>query len=313
MRTNEIEELSLPELQGLVTSASELERILGQVGSSLRRRVLRYGKAFERIAPGFNQRFVIPFKEIKRIEFKEITSGAAFEIEDGFMTMNTGHIRGLLLEIVTDVDNSPHQLQESEIGRLVRLAIELFILHEVRHLSQGVDEYESVQKLKIIAEKLVGQFDLIADRDAAHAYALLRGAEKKKSNFGDYIRHFGEALFFMGQFCFPAFKTPLNKPHKVARALGLTMMLARIALAQTLGYDAKRANSMPLDTALMPEIAPDWAKITIFAFNPDLHLVAIAVEVDPIMLESICERLDDGNFEYLLVDVIKLIRSFPLP
>ena len=313
MREDEIEELSLPELQGLVRRTGELEKVLGHLAQTLKKRVLSFGPAFESAQPGFIRKFVLPFKQIQRFEFDTISSGAAYELRDGVMTMNTAHVQNLLEAIVNDVDTAAYRLKDGEIGRLVRLAVELFILHEVRHTSQGVGDYADVQKLKALSEKLVGQFDLLADRDAAQAYALLRATEKKKSNYNDYVRHFGEALFFMGQYCFPAFKAPLTKPHKVARALGLTMMLARIALWHELGHDAKRADRLPLDTPLMPEIASDWTKITIFAFNPDLQLVAIAVEVDPEQLENICERLDKGNFDYVLVDVIKLIMLFPLP
>jgi hypothetical protein len=226
----------------------------------------------------------------------------------GTMTVNVGHVRNLLEAIIHDVDTAEARLEPSDLGRLVRLAIELFILHEVRHHSQGVSDYADVQKLKTISEMLVGQFDLFADRDAAHAYALLRAVEERAAKPADYVRYFSEALFFMGQFCFPAFKAPLVKPHKVARALGISLMLARIALAEKEGTTAVlQAGRLPLDTTLMPEIAADWSKLTIFAYNPDLQLIAVAIDIDSAVLRDICERLDDGNFDHLLPDVIRLL------
>jgi len=315
MRGDELESIDLPQLRGLIDDQPGLQRVLAGIAAGVRERILEHEKALNAAAPGFERRFVQPFKAIKRIEFDDLDSGAAFVLDEPtrVMTFNTGHVRSLLDAIMRDVDTATERLAPGEIGRLARLAIELLILHEVRHLSQGVGDYGDVQKLKAISEMLVGEFDLLADRDAAQAYALLRTLEEGTAKPVDYVRFFAEAIFFMGQYCFPAFKAPLNKPSKVARALGLTLMVARIARADvTETIDADHAGRLPLDTALVPEIAPDWTKLTIFAYNPDLQLVSVAVEVDILSLYGICERLDDGNFDELVEDVVRFIRTVPL-
>ena len=127
------------------------------------------------------------------------------------------------------------------------------------------------------------------------------------------IKYFSEALFFMGQYCFPAFKIPLSKPHKVTRALGLTLMLARYILADRDNAVLKvHCAHLPLDAVLVPELSADWGRLTLFAYSPDLELVAIDCEVDPDIARGICERLDSGNFEAVLEDAIRLLRRIQI-
>ena len=181
---------------------------------------------------------------------------------------------------------------------LVQLAIELFLLHEVRHSSQGVGNYADVQRIKIRSETLVGQFDLNADRDAAHGYALLRAIDERASDVETYLKYFSEALFFMGQYCFPAFKIPLSKPHKVTRALGLTLMLVRYILADRDNAVLKvHCAHLPLDAVLVPELSADWGRLTLFAYSPDHELVAIDCEVIRIKLVAFASASTVANLK----------------
>lgn len=306
---------STADLQRLLQDDHALLPLLNRVAANLQRRILRHGPTFELVAPGFDRRFVRPFQSLTKIYFSTLTSGAAFEFDSitRAMKVNTGHVVGILNAIISDLQSVEDKLHSREIGRLVRLTIELFLLHEVRHFSQGIENYPDVQRLKNQSEMLVGEFDLHADRDAAHGYALLRAVEEGASDVESYLRYFAEALFFMGQFCFPAFKTPLAKLHKVFRALGITLMLARYALADREGTVLKtHFGHLPLDAVLMPEISADWSKLTIFAHSPDLELVTIDCEVDPEIIRSICERLDSGNFSLVLEDAIRLLRRIQI-
>jgi hypothetical protein len=84
-------------------------------------------------------------------------------------------------------------------------------------------------------------------------------------------------------------------------------------LAQREGTIAStHAGPLPLDAALMPEISIGWESLTIFAYAPDLQLVAIGLQVDRNFLIGICERLDDGAYEKVLGDVIRLVRQVRL-
>lgn len=306
---------STADLQRLVSDEVALVSVLERMATSLRQRVLRHGPTFELVAPGFDRRFVRPFQSLTRIDFAKFTSGAAFEFDPTtrVMTVSTGHAVGILNAIISDLKQTDDKLHPLEVGRLVRLAIELFLLHEVRHFSQGVANYADVQRLKNQSEMLVGEFDLHADRDAAHGYALLRAVEESASDVESYLSYFSEALFFMGQFCFPAFKTPLVKLHKVFRALGITLMLGRYVLAERENQVLKvHFGHLPLDAVLMPEISADWSKLTIFAYTPDLELVTIDYQIAPEIIRSICARLDSGNFGLVLEDVIRLLRRIQI-
>jgi hypothetical protein len=69
---------------------------------------------------------------------------------------------------------------------------------------------------------------------------------------------------------------------------------------------------LPLDAALFPNISNDWTQLTIFAYNPDLALIGVNLEVDSEILQYLCERLDEGHFMDVLEDTIRLIRNIQI-
>lgn len=308
-------------VHGCLLDGGGAESRLNLLARQLRRIVLREGEVWDRFYPGFKTRFVRPFESISAIRFAPLTSGAAFELNKstGVMTMNTGHATGMFNAILLDVADTNgrsgvENLDESEVSRLMMMALMLLIFHEVRHSSQGVAEYDTMQGLKKLGlERVIGDLDLLADRDAAHAYAILNSIESGDPSSHAYITAFRDALFFMGQYCFPAFKVPQDKPYKVARALGLTMMLARIVLAERDNrIQQEHAGALPLDVALMPQIRPLYDGITILAYTPDLRVLSIDSDIDPTFLSSLCAKLDSAPFLEILEDAICLWRKLRL-
>src|SRR5262249_30714918 len=104
------------------------------------------------------------------------------------------------------------------------------------------------------------------------------------------------------------FGVPLNKPWKIARALGLTMMLARIAAAQVEGRVAEvHASGLKLDCPLMPIFGPDFGGLLVQALD-DLRVLRTDAKTKPEALREICEMLDSKPFNQTLEAVVRLNR-----
>lgn len=302
--------------RALLADESRLVTQLQKIAHRLRAQVVRHGAALERLFPGFADRFIVPIKRITAFHFAVIGTGAAYVLDEaGVMTVNVSHIVGMLARIADDVEAdalvSPaeRRLAPTEFGRLMRLAVEVFLLHEIRHISQGISEYGTVQKLKAASAKpIIGTLDLIADRDAAYAYALLQSIEARDISVKVYLQHFAEALFFGLTYGFPAFK--VDQPHKTARALGIAMMLARVVAAQRAGtLEAQQESMLPLHTTLIPHIDPTETAIAVLATTPDLRLVTIEAELDRATVQHLCARLDSGESMPVLEETMQLMRS----
>lgn len=286
--------------------------LLNGVSADLLRQIIAHGDAVEYVFPGFRQRFVAPASTLAKIEFREIADGAAFRILPGsdIMEMNVGHAASIAQAAELDLDAMARAGKPSpDKGLVLRLAMHLLILHELRHSSQGVGDYADVQRLKRFDDgaSVIGELDLLADCDAARAYAVLRMIEDGEADVRAYLTNLATALLFMGDYCFPAFKMPMSKPPKMRRALGLTLMLARISRAmEDDSLLTIHAGPVPLDTPLMPKVDLEAGQIAIFAYRNYLTLAAMGI-VDPEKLEILCRTLDDGNFDAVVTRAVALL------
>jgi hypothetical protein len=274
------------------------------------------GRSLDSQFAGFYRNIVEPFSRIREFRFEPLASDAAFDFDaaNGLMTFNSKHIammesavREILDEETRGIPDANDRLALGEVNALIRQAIGCYVIHEVRHISQGIALYEDVSALKEVNAGIIGALDLQADVEAARAYALMTVSAAGDQSIEAYLEAFAEAIYFMGRFNFRSFGVPMAKPWKVARALGLTMMLARIATARSEGRAVEiHSSGLPLDTPLLPAISEQFDIIVVQAY--DGLTVVVTGKVPSDWLRTVCEMLGTAPFEKTLEEVVRLNR-----
>lgn len=234
----------------------------------------------------------------------EIFSGGAFrfEPETGHFIINAQPLTMLFDRVAADIHQAIERGEDApqDLLPLVQKQVfRVYLLHEIRHIPQGVGDYSVVQDLKKIAgPEIMAELDVLADRDAAAAFAALECLifdETRES----YLRLFQRALFFSGQYSFPVFKFTADRTFKMARAIAVTFMAARISCAKNLKDDAG-GHTLPLDSCLLVKVAKDYTSYAVMTGNPDTQVVSVVCEVPDDRLKKLVRAIEDNDFDEAL-------------
>lgn len=236
--------------------------------------------------------FEAAISDIARVSFETLsTQDGSYRVVDGELQLNEHVIARLLLfvlgdlrrEIANGIDVSP-----DEVRSTLHDVISLFTLHELRHRTQGVELFSTVQRLKNVGNRLaMTRIDVLADRDAALALAAVRSCSLSGQ---DFLEYYQRALFYSVQYFFKVFPANEDRLDKCCRVASLMLMLARLQSYLTTG-SLRDAN--PTD-ALHVEISPNYRTIAVYEMAPRDRLIAANdVEDLPAMIANIQNgRLD---------------------
>jgi hypothetical protein len=165
-----------------------------------------------------------------KLSFADIGPDAAFVMQDDGRQMIFSNQAAMAL---AEVVSSQSEIAKEDRPSFFRSLIILFILHEARHVTQGLSAHADARALKDIGQgDVIALYDLIADIDAAKAFAAFQCYAAESFTPEAFETHFVEALTLNVFYCLPAFGFPYEKPAKMGRAIGLVLMLARAGLLQ---------------------------------------------------------------------------------
>jgi hypothetical protein len=222
-------------------------------------------------------------------------SFGAFRMNAGTLTLNENDAAHLISYVIDDmkeqVSAGTSNIGPSEVRETLEDTLSLFALHELRHRTQGVADYATVQLLKkITGREELAKFDIQADRDAAVALAAARSGGMASEEF---LSTYQRALFYSVRYFFKIYPANAERPDKVCRVAALLFMLARLELYQAMGCLVVGSPT----TALCVRIGPDNRSIAVFEGDPRNKLLCVAndcCEVGPMIADIEQGRLEDA-------------------
>lgn len=268
------------------------------------------GPKLARVVPDFSNRYA-PVLQTYREPFRvrPLVNCGAFKASRRQITFNATSFR--IFQRPINAAEAAGTLTPDLAAIVRHIALEQLVLHELSHITVGLIRFGDVQALKgMIGVHALGELDLVADASAARIGArleMLRAQEKGDANYASRLL---QQLFVMGNYAFPAFGAPTDKPHKRQRFLGLAMMAARVHEFMRRDTPCKlERGELTVDTPLYPYFEPD-GKMLVSAFAPDRILWGGgAVRVDPQLLSLTCEELDKVPFQVSVSRAAELLRA----
>lgn len=259
------------------------------------------------VAAELQDKFHAAVADIERvsIEALERTEGA-FVVEDGVLRIAAAPV-SRLLQVVLDDLRSRSGLASEEFPEFLERVFMDYVLHELRHRTQGVGEYSTIQQLKSLAGRVtVAEVDLFADRDAAFAYAAIFASGPGRAEF---LESFREALFLSSAYFYKVFPVSAARPDKIARAIGVLLMAARLAGMDPLA-DVKENPKLPLDTPLYVKLATSHKELAIFQGEPSVRLLGVANDTDGV--GALVSDVKQGRFDAALTRAIRIAKKLNL-
>ena len=284
---------------------------LWQLMAEASHQVETYGESLSSLSQKFKD-VVAPIFNKTKFSFDILDSDAAFVCDSKaqHVTFNLRHIEGIV-EAVGDAYDRGYFDPSHNKRMLEETAVRLFIFHELHHISQGVAEYERIQELKAVgADREIARLDLIADQVAMHVHALLFSAPElergQAENFWQQYRAACTlALYISGQVFFRAFDFSLAKKEKNNRAIGLTLMAARLTLWDE-GYEWFSFGESSLDDPLWCIVADDYSRFVVFTFDPHERLLCSIIP-DHNLLGNICSGIGQADFTALVGNACSIL------
>jgi hypothetical protein len=261
-----------------------------------------------RHCPNFDQFFAAPFARIISVDFNE--HDAAFRLDDDTLHLNLMPIRRILQRAVGEASANPKDgMTVGQVRGVAIRAVWLHLLHEMRHVSQNILSLAEVDRIKRIGgPKLMSEMDLYADRDAANALAALMTAGKEVR---DYLSAFLEALFLLGTCCYPAFNFPIESPWKIARALSVLIMAARLDRALNgESRDEALFGPTPLDGPLVVHINDKLDSLLIVTPHPGNGMAGLQPIMSPRVVRGLATELSRGEFAALIAPCKEMLAAF---
>lgn len=271
-------------------------RDLGNAVYETCKRVLNLILQDEAVRDDLGAKFASTLDDLLAIEIRQLEPDlGAFNIENGVVYLSEVEVTKLISFVIADIHEQivEHgvQMSSDDIYQTLNDALALFALHELRHCSQGVEKYATVQTLKgIEGRNQLAKFDIQADRDAAVALAASRAGDLSSDEFYEEYRR---ALFFSVQYFFRIYPANAERQDKVCRVAALILMLARLELFLTLG---RLTVGDPL-TSLQVCLGNNQRSIAVLENEPNNRLLAAANDIAelPEFVAAIEQgRLDDA-------------------
>jgi hypothetical protein len=147
----------------------------------------------------------------------------------------------------------------------------------------------------------MAEMDVLADHDAAIAYAALYGSCESRPEFLEMYR---EALFFSSAYFFKTFTPTADRPDKIARVICVLIMTARLASYDS--FTSVNERGLPLDTPLIVKLSSCMKEIAVFQAEPSQRLLWVANDLDGI--GELVEDVLIGNLDLALARACALVR-----
>jgi hypothetical protein len=292
-------------------SAAEFGRPIEETANRLRRDLELWGPALRKVIRDFDAGYLqtlIAYPGDFRVDLLDTDASFVTDIDSRSIVFNRAGIRAFVRPINRMAKRGEISGEIADIAR--EIAIEQFVIHELGHCRQNLISFDDVQQVKSLAGPMVlGELDVVADARTVEVCArleYLRADERGGLCLASRVR---DQLYVMGEFAFKAFKAPLDKPHKISRFLGLTMMAARAHSALESGVVPRRLEgSIELTVPLFPQFNLDTGSMLIFAFDADRIIWSMGM-VDPTLLKLTCVELDSAPFAVSIARATELLRQ----
>jgi hypothetical protein len=235
----------------------------------------------------------------------------AFLIDDGILRINEEPVAALFNIIVNDLqlcgDRNGRLLLPEEVPVLLERILTQYILHELNHRTQGVGVMSSVKQLtKTFGKEAMVEFDLLADRNAAFAFAALHASDSTREQF---LENFRQALFFSGNYFFRVFPAPQARPDKIERAIGVLLMAARLA-ALDLTRPICEPTDLPYDAALVVKLSTKSSELAIYRGEPMRRLIAFANDESDV--KDLISEITEGEYDAALTLAVRIVNKLRL-
>lgn len=223
------------------------------------------------------------------------TLDGSFDIVGGVLKLQPRFIQKTLNFVISELARDENGIAPSEYMIVCKDVFCVYLLHELRHVEQGIGKYSTIRQLKEFRfAEIIAEFDLLADRDAASAFAILKSDNDDQIA---YLEHFQEALFFSAQYFFRTFEFSKRRPHKVLRSVGLILMLGR--LIETSGNHGLDY-AIPLDSTISLQGLDLTGPYILLAEQPAKKLALITTALQADEIGEIIEAIEDNDFNLAL-------------
>ena len=285
------------------------ERAISQAVHAICKKVLGLILTDPKIYLELGEKFEPALSDLIGVEIGplDIAQGS-FRVVDGTLTLNEPDIARLMSYVIDDMKRQVTMgrpgLEPGELREILVATTSLFALHELRHRTQGVEKFSTVQLLKKIdGREQIAKFDIQADRDAAVALAAAHAGEIGTK---DFLAHYQRALFYSVEYFFKIYPANVDRPDKICRVAAMLFMLARLEIYRTIGT---LSLGSPM-TAISVSIAPDHRSIAIFENEPRNKLITASNDV--VGLPQFISDIETGRLEEALGSAFAIAISIGL-
>lgn len=295
----------------VIESESLVERIKGAAMRTFRT-LVALGRADAPQAAEMQDKFYPAVCDLIEVRIEAIPERhGSFYVADGILFVSEQSVSHLLYAVTDEYKKRFRQdetaLRPDELPALLEKVFVDFLLHEVRHRTQGVEDFDVVQRLKAAAGRsAMAEIDVYADRDAAWAYA---SAEVGWDDRARFLEKFREALFLSGDYYFKEFPIISQRHDKIERAISVLLMAARLALVDFSRGFNERAD-LPLDAGLFVSLSAQRNALAIYRGEPSKRLLGVANDVDDVNL--LVRDIASGQFDSALTRSVSLMRHLKL-
>lgn len=249
--------------------------------------------------------------DIKTVSIKPLVETAgAFRVDQNELIVSENHVVRIIdavnVEMMRRYSMGEVIVSVEEIRSVYQQVFITFVMHELRHRTQGVEHLDEVSSLKRLATpSAMVRLDVNADADAATACAAIFGSYAQRR---EYLRAFQSAIALSLEYFFQAFPVSEAKHHKMERAAGIFIMAGRLALAE-LADHLSEDPSLPLDTPLWVSLSLDKFRLSLHRGDKYPDLIAVANDDQ---VPRLAKNIEAGDFEAALGDAIVLVKTMEI-
>ncbi len=295
-----------------VQATDSLESRLTARALSTFERLAELGRADDARACELFDKFQPAISDIDQVRIAPLSDDeGSFVVRDRILYINEDPVARLLHAVTTEFERRSAANDSipdpAELPTLLESVFTDFLLHELRHRTQGVETYDTVQRLKAVGgNSAMAELDVLADRDAAWAYAAINVGWGNRSEF---LASFREALFLSSAYFFKIFPIPSGRHDKIERAIGVLLMAARLANLQFANTVVERSE-LPLDAPISIVLSSTRNSLAIYKGEPSKKLLGVANDADGVV--QLVVDVGNGNFDSALVRSVKMMSRLNL-
>lgn len=295
-----------------VTKVATLGERLGAAALRTFRTLVTLGASDEDQAAEMQDKFHSAVSDIVEVRIQSIpTSAGTFYVDNGVLYVSEGPVAQIFYTVTEEYQKriaaNDAVIESGELPKLLEMVFVDFLLHEVRHRTQGIEDYDVVQRLKAAAGRsAMAEIDTYADRDAAWAYA---SAEAGWTSRKAFLEKFREALFLSGDYYFKVFPIAGDRHDKIERVAAVLLMAARLA-PLNLSNELIERPDLPLDAALSVALSSKRNALAIYRAEPSKRLLGVANDADGVV--ELVADIRAGRFDTALEKSVGLMSRLKL-